>query len=91
MADEDHVPAGRIRRLGRLAYLTARTTGDLLAAQARRRLTGDSLPRDDLRKAGATIIDGAKEVYERSDMIVKVKEPLPEEYPFLREGQILYT
>ncbi len=56
MADEDHVPAGRIRRLGRLAYLTARTTGDLLAAQARRRLTGDSLPRDDLRKAGERIL-----------------------------------
>ncbi len=56
MADDDHVPAGRIRRLGRLAYLTARTTGDLLAAQARRRLTGDSLPRDDLRKAGERIL-----------------------------------
>jgi predicted unusual protein kinase regulating ubiquinone biosynthesis (AarF/ABC1/UbiB family) len=56
MADEDHVPAGRIRRLGRLAYLTARTTGDLLAAQARRRLTGESLPHDDLRKAGERIL-----------------------------------
>src|SRR5712664_224114 len=56
MADEDHVPAGRIRRLCRLAYLTARTTGDLLAAQARRRLTGETLPRDDLRKAGERIL-----------------------------------
>ncbi len=42
-------------------------------------------------KAGATMIDSPKEIYERSEMIVKVKEPLPEEYPLLREGQILYT
>jgi len=41
--------------------------------------------------AGATIIDGAKEVFAKSEMIVKVKEPLPEEYELLREGQILYT
>src|SRR6266852_3556279 len=56
MADDDHVPAGRIRRLSRLAYLTARTTGDLLAAQARRKLAGDNLPHDDLRKAGERIL-----------------------------------
>jgi predicted unusual protein kinase regulating ubiquinone biosynthesis (AarF/ABC1/UbiB family) len=56
MADDDHVPAGRIRRLSRLAYLTARTTGDLLAAHARRRLTGEKVPHDDLRKAGERIL-----------------------------------
>src|ERR1700682_520750 len=56
MADDDHIPAGRIRRLSRLAYLTARTTGDLLAAQARRKLTGSSGPEDDLRKAGERIL-----------------------------------
>jgi predicted unusual protein kinase regulating ubiquinone biosynthesis (AarF/ABC1/UbiB family) len=56
MADDEHVPAGRLRRLSRLAYLTARTTGDLLAAQARRRLSGESVPRDDLRKAGERIL-----------------------------------
>lgn len=56
MADDDHVPAGRLRRLSRLAYLTARTTGDLLAAQARRKLTGSSGPQDDLRKAGERIL-----------------------------------
>ncbi|MDZ4677148.1 MAG: alanine dehydrogenase [Oligoflexia bacterium] len=42
-------------------------------------------------KAGATIIDSKKEVYAKADMIIKVKEPLPEEYPMLREDQILYT
>lgn len=41
--------------------------------------------------AGATIIGTKKEVYEKADMIIKVKEPLPEEYPLLQENQILYT
>ena len=52
---------------------------------------GVGISDDDYRKAGATILEGAKEVYDKADMIVKVKEPLPEEYPLLREGQILYT
>jgi predicted unusual protein kinase regulating ubiquinone biosynthesis (AarF/ABC1/UbiB family) len=56
MADDEHVPAGRLRRLSRLAYLTARTTGDVLAAQARRRLSGNEVPHDDLRKAGERIL-----------------------------------
>jgi len=56
MADDDHVPSGRLRRLSRLAYLTARTTGDLIASQARRKLSGDDLPHDDLRKAGERIL-----------------------------------
>src|ERR1700682_1136031 len=56
MPDDDHVPAGRLRRLSRLAYLTARTTGDLLASQARRKLSGEGLPHDDLRKAGERIL-----------------------------------
>src|SRR5205807_6526376 len=56
MGDEDHVPQGRLRRLSRLAYLTARTTGDLLAAQARRKLSAAGGPRDDLRKAGERIL-----------------------------------
>jgi alanine dehydrogenase len=37
------------------------------------------------------LIDSAKDVYERADMIVKVKEPLPDEYELLRENQVLYT
>lgn len=41
--------------------------------------------------AGASIMDSAKDVFAKADMIVKVKEPLPEEYELLREGQILYT
>ncbi|RUU86000.1 alanine dehydrogenase, partial [Mesorhizobium sp. M7A.T.Ca.TU.009.01.1.2] len=43
------------------------------------------------RAAGATIAKTAAEVFARSDMIVKVKEPQPSEWAQLREGQILYT
>ncbi len=42
-------------------------------------------------KAGATIVEAPKDVYSKSEMIIKVKEPLPEEYNLLRENQILYT
>lgn len=41
--------------------------------------------------AGAIILDTPQEVFARADMIVKVKEPEPQEYDLLREGQILYT
>jgi alanine dehydrogenase len=41
--------------------------------------------------AGATITDGAASIFAECDMVVKVKEPQPEERAQLREGQILYT
>ena len=41
--------------------------------------------------AGATIVDTAKEIFSRSEMIVKVKEPQAGERAMLRKGQILYT
>jgi alanine dehydrogenase len=42
-------------------------------------------------KAGAKILEQAKEVFARADTIVKVKEPLESEFPLLRKGQILFT
>ena len=45
----------------------------------------------DYIKAGALIIDNAKDVWNQSDMIVKVKEPLEPEYQYFRENLILYT
>src|SRR6266478_3810018 len=54
MPDDDHVQTGRLRRLSRLAYLTARTTGDLIAQEARRKLGGEASP--DLRKAAERIL-----------------------------------
>src|SRR3954466_8292038 len=56
MPDDDHVPSGRLKRLSRIAYLTARTTGDLLASQARRKLTGEPPATDDMKKAGERIL-----------------------------------
>jgi alanine dehydrogenase len=46
---------------------------------------------EDYTKAGAEIVDKHAEVFSRAEMIVKVKEPLPEEYPLLRQEQILFT
>src|SRR5262245_37985906 len=43
------------------------------------------------RSAGAKIAKTAAEVFEKADMIVKVKEPQPSEWAQLRDGQILYT
>lgn len=41
--------------------------------------------------AGASIAKTAEEVYEKADMVVKVKEPQPSEYKLLHENQILFT
>ncbi|MDG6777732.1 alanine dehydrogenase [Thiomicrorhabdus sp. zzn3] len=46
---------------------------------------------DDYRQAGAKILTTAKEIYDDAEMIVKVKEPQPCEYAWLRENQILFT
>ncbi len=41
--------------------------------------------------AGATILESAEEIFASCDMIVKVKEPQPQECKLLREGQLLFT
>ncbi|MFN3986253.1 MAG: alanine dehydrogenase [Rhodocyclaceae bacterium] len=46
---------------------------------------------DDYRAAGAELVASAQDVFERAEMIVKVKEPQPGECAMLREGQVLYT
>jgi alanine dehydrogenase len=53
--------------------------------------TGSGYPDQEYVKAGAEIVEQAKEVFARADMIVKVKEPLEAEFPLLRRGQILFT
>ena len=52
---------------------------------------GSGITDEAYRAAGAEIVDGADEVWQRADMIVKVKEPLPEEHKFLRKDQVLFT
>ncbi|MER3477036.1 MAG: alanine dehydrogenase, partial [Leptolyngbya sp. ERB_1_2] len=44
----------------------------------------------DYTQVGATIVEHTKDSWDR-DLVVKVKEPLASEYPYLRKGQILFT
>ena len=46
---------------------------------------------EDYRNAGATICHNMQEIYEKAEMVMKVKEPLEEEYPLIRKGQIVFT
>ena len=52
---------------------------------------GSGFSNDEYAAAGAKIVERASEVYERSEMIVKVKEPIPQEYPLLRKKQIMFS
>jgi len=42
-------------------------------------------------KAGAEIVATPKEIFERADMVMHVKEPLPQEYDLIRKNQIVFT
>lgn len=53
--------------------------------------TATGFPDSDYAAAGAKIVGSREEVFGGCDMVVKVKEPLPEEYDLLRPRQILYT
>ncbi len=52
---------------------------------------GSSFSDAEYREAGAAVLDSAGEVWRRADMLVKVKEPLAEEYGHMRKGQIIYA
>src|SRR5580658_4920299 len=52
---------------------------------------GSSLSDDEYRQAGAQIVATAAELWSKSDLVVKVKEPQPGEYRFLRQGLVLFT
>ena len=52
---------------------------------------GSAIPDSAYQSEGAEIVKSAAEVWKRSEMIMKVKEPLPSEYPLMRSGQILFT
>ena len=52
---------------------------------------GSGYPDETYAKTGAEIVDQAKDVFSRAEMIVKVKEPLEAEFSLLRKGQILFT
>ncbi|MBN2274269.1 MAG: alanine dehydrogenase [Bacteroidales bacterium] len=46
---------------------------------------------EDYIRAGASVIKDRKVIFDTCEMIIKVKEPLPEEYGLFREDQILFT
>lgn len=52
---------------------------------------GSNFTDDEYKKAGVEIVQKPSEIYEKAEMIMKVKEPLPQEYDYIREGQIIFT
>ena len=52
---------------------------------------GSGLPDHEYLSAGAEIVSGPAEVFGQAQLIVKVKEPLPAEWPLIRSGQTLFT
>jgi alanine dehydrogenase len=52
---------------------------------------GSSIPDEDFVTAGAKILGTADEVWQTGELILKVKEPVAEEYHRMRKGQVLFT
>jgi alanine dehydrogenase len=52
---------------------------------------GSAFADSEYERSGATLLDSADEVWSKVNMVVKVKEPQPEEYDYLREDLILFT
>jgi len=52
---------------------------------------GAGYPDADYERAGARLVDTHAAVFAQADLIIKVKEPLPAEFPLLRPGQIIFT
>jgi alanine dehydrogenase len=52
---------------------------------------GSGFNDEEYRLAGAEVLSMASEVWGKSEMIIKVKEPLPTEYPYFQRNQILFT
>ncbi|MBN2410305.1 alanine dehydrogenase [candidate division KSB1 bacterium] len=52
---------------------------------------GSGFSNQDYVKAGATVIPTAAQVYTKAEMIMKVKEPLPQEYKLISENQVVFT
>jgi alanine dehydrogenase len=53
--------------------------------------TGAGYPDADYDQAGATLVGEHAAVFQKADLVVKVKEPQPSEYPLMRPGQLLFT
>ena len=52
---------------------------------------GSAISDESYKTAGAEIVATAAEVWSRAEMVLKVKEPIAQEYPLMRQGQVLFT
>jgi alanine dehydrogenase len=52
---------------------------------------GSGLTDEQYEQAGAELVSDARSVFERAELILKVKEPQPQEWPWIRSGQTLFT
>src|SRR4051812_3624335 len=52
---------------------------------------GSGFKNEDYVAAGVQILPDPKSVFDQADMIMKVKEPIKQEYPLIRAGQVLFT
>jgi alanine dehydrogenase len=52
---------------------------------------GSGIGDDEYAQAGAQMVARAEELYRRAELVIKVKEPLPQEQPWLQDGQMLFT
>ena len=69
---------------------TLREHGHEVLVEAKAGL-GSSVTDQEYADAGAFIVDSAADVWNRADLVVKVKEPQSAEYPYFRPGLILFT
>ena len=52
---------------------------------------GSGFSDQEYRKAGAILVEKAKDVWNEAEIVVKVKEPLEPEFPLMRSGQVVFT
>ena len=52
---------------------------------------GSGFSDQEYRKAGAMLVEKAKDVWNEAELVVKVKEPLEPEFPLMRSGQVVFT
>ena len=53
--------------------------------------TGSGFSDEEYLEAGAELVADVEDVWKRAELVLKVKEPQPEEYPRMRQGQVLFT
>jgi alanine dehydrogenase len=52
---------------------------------------GSGIVDEEYKKAGADIVNSHRKIFDKAELILKVKEPLPKEYGLLKKGQVIFT